>query len=66
MKLNEIPTEDVHIFFHYLILFFIKLSHEFTELTKVHPELQLAFDNCEKRFKPQLDEILKELQIDTF
>jgi len=61
-ELNEIPAKEFHIFFHYLILLKLKMKQELEELTKTYPELQIAYNDCIKRFKPQMDELLEDME----
>lgn len=63
-NLNEINTKDVDIFFHYLVVLILKMKPEVDALRMQHPDLGTAFDSCRERFKPQLDEIIDELQHD--
>lgn len=53
---------DIDLFIHYIIVLFVSAKAEFEDHRKTHPDLGTSYDECRKRFKLQIQDLVEELR----
>ena len=59
-RLQEIPLQQVDVLVPYVSMLFFSAKQEFDALHLSHPDLAREFDACLERFRPQLEDIVRE------
>lgn len=60
--LNQIDTQDFDHYVYYTIIVFVRMRATLDKLSAMDPEISRMLAECKVRFRPQIEELIREFQ----